>query len=432
MSAARLHRLACACVVLATLATFAVAASPIGHRAARYLAVHGMLTLAMLIAWRSTDPRDVRWLLGTGCIARLALLAMPPFTTRDVTRYLWDGHLALLGLDPYVITPLDPIVAGARAAWLPSGAHLDLPTLYPPGAVALFSAAALAGPVAGPWVWKAMVTGASLVTLFATRTLLRARGLERHLALVALSPLALLESGVGAHLDAVATAALVVALRMFDARREATSGVMLGAGALLKFVPGLATLPIAIASRRPLRVVAAALGGAVAGYVASLGLGWRPVGSLAAPLRSWRFGSPLWAGLEHLLGSAHVPMLAAALGMLAVSAVVARTGRLAAAIQLAIAAPLIASPVVHPWYLLPLVPVVALAPSATALAWLSAAPLTYEVIDRADALGLWQPLAWPLWAIAAAVGIGGLVDGLRYLRAGPPVSRAPADVEPSR
>ncbi len=55
-------------------------------------------------------------------------------------------------------------------------------------------------------------------------------------------------------------------------------------------------------------------------------------------------------------------------------------------------APFLLSPVVFPWYLCPLVPLVAMKPSAALLAWVIAAPLTYEVVNSHS----WEPAAWPL------------------------------------
>jgi hypothetical protein len=102
--------------------------------------------------------------------------------------------------------------------------------------------------------------------------------------------------------------------------------------------------------------------------------------------------------------------VAVAVSTLALALVAARAGRQDFGVQLALAAPMVASPVVYPWYLVLLVPTVALAPSATALAWLSTMPLTYEVLDRSDTVGTWEPRAWPLTAIAIAVGVAAVAD----------------------
>jgi len=90
------------------------------------------------------------------------------------------------------------------------------------------------------------------------------------------------------------------------------------------------------------------------------------------------------------------------------------------AVMLALAVPFIVSPVVFPWYLMVLVPLVAIRPSAVVITWLTAAPLTYEVIDRFDSEGVWQPATWPLLVVALAWLIGLAVDIVvaRRLRGG--------------
>lgn len=414
------HKLVCLGFVVGTLCAHLVARLPAGERGVGYLAMHGWLTVMMLAAWRTTDPHDVRLILRIGVAARLVLLRIAPFTTSDVARYLWDGRVALLGFDPYRMSPSDPAVAAFRASWLPWGVHLDLPTLYPPGAIALFSTAAMAGPTMAAGVWKVVVTVASLALLRGSYQLLRTRGLERHIALVALSPLAVLEGGVGAHLDTIAAAALACALVRIDTNRSFAGGGWIAAGLLTKFTPGLVALPVIAQSNQPGRVLRGAACFAGLGYGTAALLGWRPIGSLFAALGSWRFGSPVWSALEQVVGPTHLLTGAIVLALvgLTASVIFARNGRLEVGVQLALAAPLIASPVVYPWYLLPLVPAVGLAPSATALAWLSTIPLTYEVIDRSDTLGIWKPQAWPLVAIAAAVAVGVVLDLARIRRVG--------------
>jgi hypothetical protein len=406
--------------VLITTSLHLVAASPAGHRGQGYLVAHGLLTVVMLLAWWSARDANPAWAVGAGTVARLVLVAVPTFTTSDVERYLWDGHLALVGFDPYRVAPADPVVAGLRAAWLPRGVHDDLATLYPPGALGLFGVAALAGPATGRLAWKLVTTAASLAMLWAGCRVLRSRARERHLALIAFSPLLVLEGGVGAHVDVVAGAALVLGLSCLDAERPAKAGRWLGAGFLVKFVPALAALPLAVCCQRPGRLVSGMLLTAATGYGLAVLSGLFPVGSLGAA-RWWRFGSPIWSALEPVVGTERMGGIAVAIGVsvLAVALVVARTGRQAVGIQLALAAPLVASPVVYPWYLVPLAPLVALAPSAMALAWLSTLPLTYEVIDRWDAGGVWEPRAWPLAAIATTVGIAAVVDVVRRRRSHP-------------
>ena len=114
---------------------YRVAALPAGSRAAGYIFLHLALAVLMLSVWAYAESTDGQWILGSGLVARAVLFFSPPFTTEDVTRYLWDGRVALAGLDPYLLSPDSALSAGLlRGAEL--APHAAYATLYPPGAIA--------------------------------------------------------------------------------------------------------------------------------------------------------------------------------------------------------------------------------------------------------------------------------------------------------
>lgn len=421
MSAAGVvHRGACALFVALAGLAYPIAASPPAGRAARYVALHLLLSGVMFVAWATgrragTDGRMSAW---AGIAARVLLLGAPAFTSNDMERYLWDGRLALAGIDPYRMSPK----RGAAVLGLdwPAPPHLELGTLYPPGALALFALTALLGPDIARSAWKVIVAIASCVVVFAARALLRARDRERDLPLIALSPLLVLEGGVGAHLDIISAAALGGALALIERGRWSGAGAALGFGTLIKFLPGVAVVPLAASAdrHRGTRVVVGAATIVLLGYAAAVAIGLRPLGSLFVFAAHWRFGSPIHAALAAGLGSAAAAS-AAALATLAgvwLAARIGREKRCAEGVLVALAVPLLVSPVVFPWYLAPLVLLVALQPSGFMLAWLTAHPLTYEVVDSVARRGVWEPAPWPLAAVVAAWGIGVTVDALRWAR----------------
>ncbi len=384
-----------------------------------YIGLHLLLTLTMLMAWRAGQGArvDPGALLAAGVATRLLLIGAPPFTSNDVERYLWDGAVWLAGHDPYRLAPAAAELAGLRATWPTPLEHAAYATLYPPAALALFALAASTGAGSAVLVWKGAVALASVVTLLLAAPLLRARGAERHLALVALSPLLVLEGGVGGHLDVFSALAVVAALGAVQRGRAAAAGVALAAGMLLKLLPVVVALPLAAASRRRApRLLAVAAATGVGGYGLAAAAGLHPLGSLLVFFDRWEFGSPVSAALRALVGAA--PARAILVGLclagLALAIRIASRGHWVAGVQLALAAPLLTSPVVFPWYLLPLVPVAALAPSYALLGWLTVAPLTYEVLNMFAHNRVWQPAAWPLWCIALAWGVGGAADALRW------------------
>ena len=416
---------ACALFVLLCFAPYAITWAVPTHTGTAYIIVHAALTLAMLIVWRAGDAVPMRIVLAAAIAARLVLLAAPMLSSNDAERYLWDGAVALAGFDPYSVPPADPVVAPLRAIWATPPEHAAYPTLYPPVAVALFALSALAGPVWGIWVWKAMATAAGIALVPLAGRLLKRWQAERHFPLVALSPLLVLETGVGAHLDSLVALIIVGAMLAFTAQRSALVGALLGLGLCVKLLPAVALLPLAVALgwRAAVRMGGAALGTIVLIYGMALAIGWQPVGSLPVFFEKWRNGSPLFTLLEALLPT---PWLLGVIGVMGLVLLVCTVWiarrRPVIATQLAIATPLLLSPVAFPWYLLPLVPLAALAPGAALLGWLSLSPLVYEVRDRFVSEGVWMPAVWPLAVIGAGWIIGLAIDLLRRRRGGTPLS----------
>jgi alpha-1,6-mannosyltransferase len=439
---AAVHLLCCVAFVLGAAWVHAVAARAPEGRGSAYIALHALLAVAMLGAWLTGTSgshdtgaghgpglRSGAWtrllalhgVLAAGGLALLLLLAVPSFTTHDVQRYLWDGAVASAGLDPYRVAPDSAEALSLRAVWPTPAEHAAYPTLYPPGALALFALSSLAGPVHGVWVWKALAIAAGISTLLVAQRLLAQRGALQHLPLLAMSPLLLLETGVGAHVDAFSTLAVVLALWAWQSGRLAWAGAAIGLGAIIKLLPMVLLWPLAVAllaQRRWLALWRLLLGAGLVvalGYGLALACGLLPVGSLGLLFQRWRFGSPLHAALEWLLQPAEVSAwLALLLALLLVllllgSAWLARRD-LARAVQLALAAPLLISPVVFPWYLSVLLPALVLRPHAVLLAWICVAPVSYEVLNAYDSSGIWAPAVWPLWAIAASWLLGAVLQ----------------------
>jgi alpha-1,6-mannosyltransferase len=411
----QLHRALCTLFVGLACSAYFVAASPAGARGLRYIGLHLALGALMVAVWalsnHAAGPAEHRWTLWSGMAARALLIAVPPFTTHDVVRYLWDGHAALSGIDPYRISPA---AAALTSSWPIPVDNAHYVTLYPPGAIGLFALCARLGPAFAAWAWKILVVMASILTLRLSAAVLRAASTERHLPLVALSPLLVLEAGIGAHLDTVVAFFVVAALFFVQRGRPGASGIAVAAGALVKFLPIFALVPasVALGSGRARRFVAGALAALVAGYAGAWLIGFRPLGSLLTFFEKWRFGSPVYSALSKLVPDAQLLILLLIAGGLSLVAVTAWSAG-EAVMRRALAIPLLISPVVFPWYLVPLVPFIAIRPSAFWIAWTTAAPLTYEVLDRFDAVGTWQPASWPLWIIGTSCCLGIALDGLR-------------------
>jgi hypothetical protein len=72
--------------------------------------------LAVLHLERQSVPLGLIW--GLAVLFRLTLLFSPPSLSDDIYRYLWDGHLLNLGVNPYAFpvnsTALEPFNTSLR------------------------------------------------------------------------------------------------------------------------------------------------------------------------------------------------------------------------------------------------------------------------------------------------------------------------------
>ena len=89
---------------------------------------------ALALWWNERHPIDRRWLWAVPIVFRILLLATTPTLSDDVHRYLWDGHVATEGVNPYshaIDAPeLDEYEIPARAL----ANHPSLGTPYLPAA----------------------------------------------------------------------------------------------------------------------------------------------------------------------------------------------------------------------------------------------------------------------------------------------------------
>ncbi len=381
-----------------------------------YIINHFALTFIMLTVWY-LRPNGQNVVLISAIIAQILLLFAEPFTTHDVARYMWDGAVLLNGFDPYIITPNDTEVEHLRALWPTPEEHAKYPTIYPPFAISLLAVTASFGPKAAPIAWKVMTTSVAIITIIQSKKLLTLYGKERHFPLVALSPLLLMESGIGTHLDIFCALFIVLALIHYKQRNFITVGTLLGLCFTIKFLPAVILFPLAIKAgfpkitRNTIALCGSFLATATVIYAIALLADLQVVGVLSTFLQKWRFGSPIFSYLSMNVSEAELLFILGgiALSLLCIVLLKAQQSTTLSC-QIMYAIPLLISPVVFPWYLLVFIPLIALRPSITLLLWCSALPLTYEVLDQYNAAGVWAFAAWPVTVTGVVLLIGITLD----------------------
>jgi len=383
-----------------------------------YICVYGLQTILMLYVWRR-QSFNINGLLFLGIFLALSLAIILPYTSNDTERYLWDGAVFLSGFDPYLISPNDPAVADLRSIWSTPEEHSNYPTLYPPAALILFSICALAGPVFGIWMWSFMTTMALITTLVIGAKLVEKYDTPQNFALLALSPLLMFETQIGGHLDIFCILGLVSALYAIKCDKIILAGIIIGLAATIKFLPATIVGPF-LFYLRPKQAVKLFLSSVFMWgiiYAAFFGFGYKPIGLLPTFFEKWRGGAPLYPILEYLSVSLSLSSRTFLFGMVTLavlaflySAKLAKGQKIILAIGLSLSVPLFLSPVLFPWYLLILIPILMLRPNMTLILVMALMPLSYVVLDKWLSESIWMQPSWPNWIVLFAMIIGLLVD----------------------
>jgi hypothetical protein len=316
----------------------------------------------------------------------------------DLWRYLWDGHVAAQGVNPFAFAPLDERLdrLAEEDVWSQirdNINHADVPTIYPPLAQFVFRLAhALApGSVLVMKSWIVFFDG--LAILFLALTLrLYARPLT-DIIWYAWNPLVIKVFAGSGHIDAVLVAALA-ALAYFTARQQrAATGITFGLAILAKLSP-LVLLPFVV-KRMGWRWSLATAAVVLAGFAPFLNAGATLFAGLSAFAEDWQFNAGVYALLQWLTA----PVVARVLGGAIIIGIIAwlvwrddgSDASFARLSVVALGALLLLSPAVMPWYVTWLLPLAILARQPLWLIFSALVCLSFLVlIDETER-------SWVLW-----------------------------------
>jgi len=342
-------------------------------------------------------------LLVFSAVFRVILLWTQPVLSDDIYRYVWDGRVQAAGINPYLYPPEARELSHLRDDTIfPRINRPSARTIYPAGAQWLFRAVFTARPDSVLFL-KATIAVCDILTILLLMRLLRTQGLSPGRAILyAWHPLAVFELAGSGHLDGLILPFLLVCLMCVGARRDSWAGASLGLATAIKLYPAL-LFPALVRRHGLLLLVPASLvlGLVYLFYIVTAGqgvLGFLPQ-YLSDPEE--RFNSGPGALLAYGLGllfSQPTPLAYAVLA-LALLAVGLRGSRTAdqglngtvAEVFLLFGTFVTFAQTVHPWYLLWIIPLLAIRPSASWL-YLSGAIAISYVKYTSDSLHM------PLWA----------------------------------
>jgi hypothetical protein len=338
--------------------------------------------------------RRLRAVFLAACLFRAALIAAPPALSSDMERYLWDGRVVLSGRNPYLEPPAAPALAALRDGRFAALQHRDVRTIYPPLAQLLFAAGAAPG--WGPFGLKLLLVAADLLAIALLARILRRRGQSPLRVLIyAWNPLAVIEIAWSGHLEPAGLLCLLVAALAIIQKRPLRATLGLALGGLVKIAPWLLVLPLLRAIRPRFLCAGALLVGAA--YWPFRAAGARLFDGLRAYADRWVANESLFRIVEGSITALHpTPLLKAAVAflqarlpggaglqaldpwlypptlarlacalLLLACAVLLLRRRVEPlrAVYLFTGALLLLSPTLHPWYLLWILPWLALFPS---------------------------------------------------------------------
>lgn len=270
--------------------------------------VAGLIYLAAVaLTLRASQALDAVWIvLGIAALLRLVVLPEPPLLSTDLYRYIWDGRVQVEGINPYRYVPTDAALAALRDEDVffrmnrADYAH----TIYPPLAQMIFHAVAYVSQT--PLAIKATMVLFELVAIWATLKLLGLAALDRTRILIyAWNPLPVWEFAGNGHIDAAALGFIAVAMLAHVRRRDALTGLMLGAAAAVKLLPAI--LAPALWRRWDWRMPLAMAATIVTLYLYYAEVGWGVLGFLPNYARDEGLASG--AGIYWLWALSHVVTL---------------------------------------------------------------------------------------------------------------------------
>jgi alpha-1,6-mannosyltransferase len=218
------------------------------HRHNRFYSVLFLLSLSgipfVFAVWwtfqRKKFPRNTLLIiLIGGTLFRLILVPLdPPRLSTDIYRYIWDGRLQGVSINPYLYLPVDPRLARLRDDSIYP--HINRKeyahTIYPPVAqIFYFVVTRVTQSIPG---FKGVLVLVDLVTVGLVAATLRAIGQPAERVIVyAWHPLPIFEFGASGHIDSLMICFIALALFARAHQKFGIAGFALGAATLVKFIP---------------------------------------------------------------------------------------------------------------------------------------------------------------------------------------------------
>jgi alpha-1,6-mannosyltransferase len=390
-------------LLVATSLTLAITQARLGSPLFFPLAaLIGLCQIFVLLITRNAPPdrRLILLAIGLAIAARVPLSVGPVYYDSDMIRYVWDGRVQRLGVNPYAVVPSDPALAHTHTADTVRMPSRHDRTPYPPAAQLFFRAMVTLWESAR--VMKVVLTLFDIATIFLVWHWLRGSGRPEWMVLgYAWNPLVILEVAHSGHIDALGAFWIALAVLALSRRRTALAAVAYTFAVATKLLPiVLAPLFLGRVRRRDIALGVVLLALLYAPFLCGSAV---PVGAVPNVVAHIRFNSPIFRPLAWIV----TPPGAAAFAVIAGLAAAAwARWKLAADDPAAWAWPmavaLACAPVIYPWYLLYLTPFIVGASTLALGVWTYTVIPVYLVWEWAQYGARWRV---PYWLMVIEYGL---------------------------
>ena len=211
-----------------------------------FLFLSALYLCGVFVVLKMIHKDESSWGL-TGIIILLAIIfrfclipSDPEVLSKDMYRYIWDGRVQQNGINPYLYPPVaDELETMRDDQIFPNINRKEYPTLYPAGAQVFFRIFyALVGD--SVTAYKGIMVFFDILTLLVLTALLRAYGFKTYRIIVyAWNPLVVFEIAYSGHLEGLTVFLMVAALYLYAIHKNIPAIIMLALSAAVKLYPAL-------------------------------------------------------------------------------------------------------------------------------------------------------------------------------------------------
>ena len=347
----------------------------------------------------------------------------PPTLSDDIYRYVWEGRMVASGINPFAVPPSDPSLAPLRdQAIYPNIARSTLTAIYPPLSQFIFALSAWLSPTV--CAAKLMFIVFDILAIYILLLTLRELSMPvTRIAIYAMNPLIIMEFAGSGHSDSAGIFFLLFALYLCLKKRTYSPVVCLALSVLNKFLP-LVFLPFMLGRKKAANILlfAAAI---VLFYVPFMSAGRKLFQSLTIYVEHWFFNASLYDLFLWVFNDKSAAQRLSAVVLLLIMAGLyvwylrkdpeERGKALYYVACIGLGSFLLLTPVVHPWYVCWIVPLLVIVPNRAWIFFSGAVFLSYLVLRGYVTTGVW--VEDPLVKLAQYLPFYGLLlyDAGRWL-----------------